>query len=502
MELAGFPRRRWLITIGVLLPAIALPLGRLGHSLWSDEATSLWFAQWPLPTLLTALCDPHPPGYYLLLKLWLRGGESEAWLRTLSLMVATGTALLLLRWGRDLRPGDAYVGPLAALLLVTQPMQVWYAAEVRMYILAQALGLGWVMAAWRWSEQNRAFRYRSLAYTVLGLLAFAADFSALLPWAIAQAVWLARTRPRPWLWLGMQVVVLGLSGLLWLRPGQWQTLRQSYHAIFLAVQARQVGLELSLAAANGLLRGGLVLAMLSGFGLAWWWPRLRERLSAYPWSSAVVGMWLALLVLAAVPRLYSLKRQLVVLLPYAALLTALALRRRRPNMAPVLPVAGVLLSLLTLWQPPREPWRDVITTEMARLDANTVVWVDDLVWPAVVYYTRRLGWSEPPAAVQPWIGSRLPELPTMTPPPGGELWLLTMENPYRHLVRLLPASFDADYALIAAYHRDGIGVSRWRRRTEPLNPPPSRPAPPPEVGWGLLLPSPLDSCSSSGLRPQ
>jgi hypothetical protein len=137
---------------------------------------------------------------------------------------------------------------------------------------------------------------------------------------------------------------------------------------------------------------------------------------------------------------------------------------------------------------------------MAHLDTNTVVWVDDLVWPAVVYYMRRLGWSEPPAAVQPWIGSRFPELPTMTPPPGGELWLLTMENPYRHLVKLLPASFAADYALIAAYHRDGIGFARWQRRPAPLDPPPPRPAPPPEAGWGLLLPSPLASCPSPGLR--
>jgi hypothetical protein len=500
MRSPGLVRPPWIITVLVLLLATALPWGRFGHSLWSDEATSVWFAQRPLPTLLTALCDPHPPGYYLLLKLWLRGGESEAWLRTLSLVVAIGTALLLRRWGRDLRPGDPGVGPLAALLLVTQPLQVWYAAEVRMYILAQALGLGMVVAAWRWLEQHLASRRLAVLYTLLGILAFAADFGAVLPLAIAQALWLARARPRPWLWLGVQIVVLGISGLLWLGPGQWQTLRQSYHAIFLAVQARRLGLELSLPAANGLLRGGLALAILSGWGLAWGWPRLRTRLSASPWALAVVGMWLVLLALASVPRLYSLKRQLVVLLPYAALLTALALRRYRPGVALVLPAAGVILALLTLWQPPREPWRDVITTEMAHLDTNTVVWVDDLVWPAVVYYMRRLGWSEPPAAVQPWIGSRFPELPTMTPPPGGELWLLTMENPYRHLVKLLPASFAADYALIAAYHRDGIGFARWQRRPAPLDPPPPRPAPPPEAGWGLLLPSPLASCPSPGLR--
>ncbi|MCX7852523.1 MAG: hypothetical protein N2383_07025 [Caldilineales bacterium] len=483
----------------MLLLATALPLGRFGHSLWSDEATSVWFAQQPLSALLTALCDPHPPGYYLLLKLWLYGGDSEAWLRTLSLIAAGSSALLLLRFGRDLTPGAPHVGTLAALLLVTQPMQVWYAAEVRMYMLAQVLGLGMVMAAWRWLEHDLGSRRLALAYTVLGILAFAADFGAVFPFGIAQALWLARARPWPWAWLGAQVVVLAVSGLLWLGPGQWETLRQSYHAVFLAVQARRLGLDLSPETANGLLRGGLLAAFLAGWLLAWWWPRLRERLRAYPWWLPVVAMWVALLILAAVPRLYSLKRQLVVLLPFAALLTALALRRQRPLVAVALPAAGLLLTAVTLVQPPREPWREVITAEMSRLDADTVVWVDDLVWPAVVYYTRRMGWTEPPAGVQLWIGARLPEWPAVTPPPGGELWMLTMENPYRNLVSLLPASFAAEYALIAAQHRDGIGFWRWQRRVEPLHPPPSRPTPPPEAGWGLLLPSPLASCPPSGL---
>lgn len=493
----GSAHRRRLATILVLLLATALPLGRFGHSLWSDEATSVWFARLPLATLLTALCDPHPPGYYLLLKLWLRGGESEAWLRTLSLMAAGGSALLLLRFGRDLTSGDPHVGTLAALLLVSQPMQVWYAAEVRMYILAQALGLGMVMAAWRWLEHGLGSRRPALAYTVFGVLAFAADFGALLPFGIAQALWLARARPRPRIWLGAQAAVLVVSGLFWLGPGQWETLRQSYHAVFLAVQARRLGLDLSPETANGLLRGGLIAAFLAGWFLAWWWPQWRERLRAYPWSPVIVVGWVILLALAAVPRLYSLKRQLVVLLPLAALLTALALRRQRPLVAMALPAAGAFLAFVPLIQPPREPWREVITAEMSRLDANTVVWVDDLGWPAVVYYTRQMGWTEPPAQVQPWIGGHLPELPAAKPPPGGELWLLTMENPYRNLVGLLPASFAAEYALIAARHRDGIGFYRWQRRPTSVEPPPPSSPPPPEASWGLLMPSPLAVCPRS-----
>jgi hypothetical protein len=139
----------------------------------------------------------------------------------------------------------------------------------------------------------------------------------------------------------------------------------------------------------------------------------------------------------------------------------------------------------------------VITTEMTHLDANTVVWVDDLVWPAVVYYTRQMGWATPPAPLQPLPAARLPELPAMAPPPDGELWLLTMENPYRRLVDLLPISFAAEYAFVAAQHRDGIGFYRWRRRPVPLSPAPPQPKPLPEVSWGLLMPSPLALCPRS-----
>ena len=127
--------------------ALLLPLPLLTQSLWIDEASSVWFARLPVADLLFHLCDPHPPGYYLLLKGWLVFGETEAWLRLPSLLASVATVALTAQAGRAIL--GARVGALAALLVATFPLQSWYAAEVRMYAVAQALGVALLLLTWR-----------------------------------------------------------------------------------------------------------------------------------------------------------------------------------------------------------------------------------------------------------------------------------------------------------------------------------------------------------------
>ncbi len=52
-------------------------------------------------------------------------------------------------------PGSENIGVLAALLLAIYPLQVWYASEARMYILAQALGLVAVILGWGLIRHSR-----------------------------------------------------------------------------------------------------------------------------------------------------------------------------------------------------------------------------------------------------------------------------------------------------------------------------------------------------------
>ena len=153
-RLRAIPWLRRLAAIGLPLATILLALPRLGQSLWSDEATSVWLARLPLSTLVTALCDPHPPGYYLALKLWLLGGEAEAWLRLPSLLAAALAVVFTYGLGRDM--GGRRCAWIAAALLALHPLHIWYAGEVRMYAGVTALGVLMVWLGWRLLERGMA----------------------------------------------------------------------------------------------------------------------------------------------------------------------------------------------------------------------------------------------------------------------------------------------------------------------------------------------------------
>ncbi|MFZ2358584.1 MAG: hypothetical protein WA040_04505, partial [Anaerolineae bacterium] len=84
--------------LGLLtLAALALRLWGLGsRALLPDEGSSLYYSQLPLATLLWSLCDPHPPGYYLLLRAVAALGQGEAWLRLPSALA--GALAVPLTW--------------------------------------------------------------------------------------------------------------------------------------------------------------------------------------------------------------------------------------------------------------------------------------------------------------------------------------------------------------------------------------------------------------------
>lgn len=522
MKITGRARSLWpavalLVTIGLALPLFS-------RSLWRDEASSVWFARLPLETLWRSLCDPHPAGYYLLLKSWLGGGESEFWLRLPSLWAACLAVALTCRLGRELCGGCC--AWLAALLLACHPLQVWYAAEVRMYLPVQTAGLLLAWLGWRLIRPGRPAGFSLpavLAYGLVGLAGLGLDYVMLLPAGLLQLLWLASGRPYPRRWLGLQLTVLLAAMWLWLNPSQRQALAQGYQPVFMAVLAARLGFDLTPAGAGWLLVvSGAVLA-LAALLLAWSWPGwLRRWLNSTPAGWLPVAAWVALLLLAALPRGYTVKRLLVVLLPYLALWVAYSLIRLgrtfpevigyRPgllkNTAPgqvrtsgqvilfgSLAVSlSLAISLLLLPGHSREPWRAVVAdlTHKAASTPGAVIWVDDLGVPAFDYYLR----AEPPAggslAWTPLTGRRLPQLPALEPEPGQPLWLVTLDSIYRPLEGMLPPEFRRHYQLLEARRQAGISLYHYRRLAGPSAGPVAPVAPAPPTGW--QLPSPLDTC--------
>jgi hypothetical protein len=335
-----------------------------------------------------------------------------------------------------------------------------------------------------------------MAYWLAALIALGIDYAALWPFGVVQLLWLVRGRPYPRRWLSLQAGVLISAALLWLKASQLSALQHSYQAVFIAVQANELGLELTPASAGHLWRFAILGLALAGLTLAWYWPRCPKcRLDQPLGQLVLIGGWLALLLLATFPRAFTLKRQLVVLLPYLALLAGYSLAQLPRLARALIPSLGLLVALLVLPFHPREPWRMVVTDLIQKERGQAdVIWVDELSVPVFDYYWRSNLVTGEGIAWTPFFGRSLPQLPALPPQPGGTLWLVTTENVYRHLIALLPTDFHRHYQLLEQRHQVGIGLYRYRRYTKPV---PSRPeaATPNRLDeWGLLLPSPLDTC--------
>lgn len=490
---------RWLI---ILLAATALPLGRFDQSLWRDEASSVWFARLPLAQLLGGLCDPHPPGYYLLLKLWLTAGQAEFWLRLPSLVAAVLAVALTGRVGREI--GDRHWAWLAALLLALHPLQQWYAGEARMYTLAQVLGLLLLWLGWRLlsaKQLDRIWWRTAAAYGLVGMVGLGVDYGVLLPFGLVQLVWLGLDRPQPRRWLSLQAVVLLAAAVVWLNQSQVQGLSQSYLPLFIAVQLNQAGLKLTPAGAARLLLLTLTGLSLVSLGLVRSWFRRpggpRER--PMFWLVAIGG-WLALLLLAALPRAYTVKRQLIVLLPYLALVTGYGLARLPRPAGEIVAGLGLSITLLVLPGHQREPWRSVVADLAQPGNEAAVIWVDELVVPAFDYYWRQQPLENRSSRWTPLFSRRLPALPDVAPQAGGPLWVVTTESIYYDLSVLWPAAFQRDYGLVETRHREGIGLYRYQRRAGPASNRLTGVAPNQVALWGLLLPSPLEPCHKAAIN--
>lgn len=138
-------RSGWILAVALLTGA-GLRWLRIGaHGFWYDEALSSLIARLSLAQILAnAAVSDHPPGYYLLLHLWLPLGQSEAAIRSLSALCSLGAVPLVYGLGRWLfdRPAAA----LAALGMALFPFQVYFAQEVRMYgvVVFLAAALTWM----------------------------------------------------------------------------------------------------------------------------------------------------------------------------------------------------------------------------------------------------------------------------------------------------------------------------------------------------------------------
>lgn len=127
--------QQWLPISLILCVAVFLYFYQLGtESLWLDELYSIHDAK-----RIPAFFNRVRPVYYIFLRIWMIFGESDAWLRSLSVLFGLGSVWLTYELG--CRVANRLTGIISALLLTLSPLFINHTQEVRMYALGTCLAV-------------------------------------------------------------------------------------------------------------------------------------------------------------------------------------------------------------------------------------------------------------------------------------------------------------------------------------------------------------------------
>ncbi len=296
--------------IAFLLSAWALD----ARSLWGDEAFSVWASKQSAIKLMAGL-DAQPPLYHLALgAARALAGESVFAIRFISVMA--GVLLVAVSAVLGQRIGGIYVSILAALLMSTSPILIYFMQEARMYSLAALMAGGAMLATVMLYPLQRG-RLSAvgcwLSYVLLSLAAlFTHFYTAGILLANSMALGVAALRSRNPRRLVEWVIAHGVIALIFLG---WFIGLQSRYAVQSAQSRPRIvplwedivnnigrginGLIFGMRADAGTTIFALVLFVGALAGLAGYWRRGKrgEALLIAGW----IGFSMLLVLLTAAP---------------------------------------------------------------------------------------------------------------------------------------------------------------------------------------------------------
>lgn len=406
-----------------------------GRAIWYDEAYSVWVASHPPARILqeSARNDPHPPGYYLLLRAWsglLGGGLLTA--RALSLLfwlvAATFTYRLALEWF------GPFTAAGAVCLLSVNAFQVIASTEARMYMLLEAVGVASTWLLWRVSANRAPVAYWVAYGLSVAALAYVSYYAVFL--LAGHAAWLVARGLRGH---GRGLALAGAAALLgylpWLPslPGSvtsntvpWRPPPDVGWMVSLAASQSYGGHFRGLAGYYGgrspdLVGGALAVAPLA-VGLVGFFKsrRLRPDAASLAGASWAVPVAAAIAVSFALGKVATYAYHLTYLQPYLAMLTAAgvegawvrgAARRGVTFVAAVAVLSYAAAGADAAWRDPRyQPFRyDLAADYLRRLyrPGDAVVYAPQGLRRVVHHYYRPAG-AELQLFVDPrrWNASR------------------------------------------------------------------------------------------------
>jgi mannosyltransferase len=192
----------------LLIAGCWLRVWRIGsNSLWFDEAFTRDVAVYgnPLTIARNEIGDLHPPLYFVLLSIWVRlAGDSEVSLRALSAFAAMLALPAFYHLGRLLFNRRA--GTVALILGAFSPLQIYYAQEVRNYMLSITMA-AWMLVGLVALLRGKRYGWPIFVLAALGGL-YTHYFTGLL--LVAVNLWLLLYRParQQWRrWLPADIVI-------------------------------------------------------------------------------------------------------------------------------------------------------------------------------------------------------------------------------------------------------------------------------------------------------
>lgn len=340
-------------------------------SIWLDEAFSIVISQRSLLDVLHMVVktDTHPPLYYLLLKIWLVFGSSEAQARSLSAVFSIAAIPLMYMVASALF-NDRRAGLVAATILTFSPFQIWYAQEARMYAMLTFFVLASAFFFIRALQKGE--RVYWVGYVLTTSLALYTDNGAI--WYVASIsvfFLLARRRFSDRLvgWL-VSNLALGLTYIPWLPFFIHQT-QQVTESFWLPPPSFQTVLSAFLDFQS--YNFPLIEISLLYLTTIIVWAFIVPRKS---WQQQLASLWLFLpllvsLLLSLRQPIFLSRNLIAASLGYYLLVTAILLKFKSTRLVLVLLIPLLGMNLVSIgrnaWVIQKEDWRDA-----AKYVANAV----------------------------------------------------------------------------------------------------------------------------------
>jgi mannosyltransferase len=364
-----------LLFIALLLLALSLRLTRLGtNSLDQDEIFSAILARARLPGFLWTL--RHGEGnmvlYYAILRFWNHFGQSDAWIRSFSVIPALATLPAVYRIGS--RTFGRRVGIMAALLLAFNGFHVQYSQSARSYSLFVFLvTLSSFFFLQSVADGSRRNWIRYIATSTLALYAHLfAVFVLAAHWVFL--LFLPR-HSAPWRRLASSTVAIAFLGLpmeflvffrdngrlSWIPRTSWRGVYSMFASLTgkpddFFVLGRSTALLLFLYAIPV-----MISVVASAMPRLWSIDRVERRNLAFFLSWLLVPILLVLGVSVRKPMF--VERYLLICLPPFILLASYGLSRLRKTSvaaAWICVIAGLTIpGLRNHYEVPRQDWREV-----------------------------------------------------------------------------------------------------------------------------------------------